>query len=112
MSNYIFIILSIMSSVILNTGSQTLLKIGSSQNPVNIYIFGGLMGYGLSTIFYILVLGKLNLSIAYPIVIGLTVITTTLSGVIILREQVPITHWIGIGLILSGVSAIAIHKVS
>ncbi|MFB2839392.1 DMT family transporter [Floridanema evergladense] len=110
-SNFVFFIL-ILLSVALNSGAQTLLKLGAGQNPLNIYLFGGLAAYGVSTIFYILVLGKFNLSVAYPVVIGLTVLATTMSGAIILREPVSSVGWIGVGLMISGIIAIAFGKIS
>ena len=110
-SNFLFVIL-ILLTVALNTIAQTLLKLGSGQNPLNIFLFGGLVAYGLSTVFYILVLGKFNLSVAYPVVIGLTVLVTTISGVIILSEKVSSVGWIGVGLMISGILAIAFGKIS
>ncbi|PSB27908.1 SMR family transporter [Stenomitos frigidus] len=104
--------LLILTSVGLNTLGQTLLKLGSGQNPLNLYLLGGITAYALSTIFYVLVLGKVNLSIAYPFVIGLTMIATTICGAVILREKIFTLHWIGLGLMLSGLSAIALAKAS
>jgi multidrug transporter EmrE-like cation transporter len=97
----------ILVTVGLNTVAQLLLKSGATPNLFNPYLLGGIFTYGLSTIVYILVLGKFNLSVAYPVVIGLTVIATTMAGATLLKEQVSMTHWIGIGLMLSGISAIA-----
>jgi small multidrug resistance pump len=94
----------------LNTLAQALLKLGSGQNPVNPYLCGGILAYGLSTIFYVTFLGKLNLSVAYPFVIGLTVLATTLVGAFLFGEKVTTTHWLGIGLMLSGLCAIAFGK--
>lgn len=108
-TNVLFALL-ILITVGLNTAAQTLLKLGSGANPVNVYLLGGLLSYGLSTVFYILVLGKFNLSVAYPVVIGLTVAATTLAGAIILREKVEVSQWIGIGLMISGILAIAFTK--
>lgn len=110
MNNQVFFGLLILITVALGTTAQTLLKLGSSGNLINIYLFGGICAYGISTIFYILVLGKYNLSVAYPVVIGLTIIATTIAGAVILREKVPVSQWMGIGLILSGVCAIAFAK--
>lgn len=110
MLKYLLFGFLILITVSLNTLAQTLLKLGATQNPLNIYLLCGIFAYGLSTIFYILVLGKVNLSVAYPVVIGLTIFATTLSGAIILREKVPVTHWLGIGLMLSGISAIALNE--
>jgi len=111
LSNALLILL-ILVTVALNTIAQTLLKLGSGQNPLNIYLVGGLVAYGVSTIFYILVLGKFNLSVAYPVVIGLTVIGATIVGATIFQEKVAIEQWIGIGLMLSGIVAVAFGKAS
>jgi small multidrug resistance pump len=104
--------LLVLVTVVLNTLAQALLKLGSGQNPLNPYLFGGILAYGLSTVFYIIFLGKLNLSIAYPIIIGLTVLATTITGAVVLGEKVPAIHWLGIGLMLSGISVIAFGKLS
>ncbi len=109
---HLFFSLLILVTVGLNTIAQTLLKLGSGQNPLNLYLIGGILAYGLSTVFYVLVLGKLNLSVAYPVVIGLTIFATTLAGAVILREKVAIVHWLGVGLMLSGILAIAFAKTS
>lgn len=110
MLNSILLILYLFSAVALNSAGQTLLKLGSGQSPLNFHILGGLVAYGLGTAFYILVLGKFNLSFAYPVVIGLTIIATTISGAILLAEKVSATHWFGIGLVLSGIFVIARGK--
>ena len=112
MNSYFFFVPLVLVTVALNTIAQTLLKLGAGQNILNIYLLGGVLTYGLSTLFYIIVLSKLNLSISYPIVIGLTVVATTFSGAVVLKEQITTIHWIGIGLMLSGISAIAFGKTS
>jgi len=99
--------LLVLVTVALNTLAQALLKLGSGQNPVNPYLLSGILSYGLSTIFYIVVLGKFNLSVAYPVIIGLTVLSTTVTGAYFLGEKVATVQWLGIGLMLSGISAIA-----
>lgn len=110
MSSQLFFSLLILVTVALNTGAQTFLKLGSGQNPLNIYLLGGICLYGLSTVFYILVLGKFNLSVAYPVVIGLTILATTIAGAAILKEKISISQWLGVGLMLSGIWAIALAK--
>ncbi|MBT9315918.1 small multidrug resistance protein [Leptothoe spongobia TAU-MAC 1115] len=112
MSNPFILMLLVLMSVTLNTTGQSLLKLGAGQNPLNLYLFSGLVAYGISTIFYVAILGKLNVSIVYPVVIGLTIISTTFAGVFLLKEQVSTLQWLGIGLMLSGISAIALGKVA
>lgn len=112
MNVQLFFIFLMLVTVGFNTIAQTLLKLGAGQNPLNVYMLGGLLAYGFSTVFYIVVLGKFNLSVAYPVVIGLTVVATTIAGAILLREKVAVMQWLGIGLMLSGISAIALAKAS
>jgi small multidrug resistance pump len=102
--------LLVLFTVGLNTLAQALLKLGSGQNPLNPYLFGGILAYGLSTVFYVAFLGKLNLSVAYPLIIGLTVLATTITGAFLLGEKVSAIQWLGIGLMLSGISVIAFGK--
>lgn len=104
---YLLSSLLILVTVVLNTVAQLLLKLGAGQTSLSLYLLGGVGAYGLSTVVYVLVLGKLNLSVAYPVVIGLTVLSTTMMGAMVLREEVATVQWLGIGLMLSGISAIA-----
>jgi small multidrug resistance pump len=108
MPTYLLPGLLVLITVGLNTLAQALLKLGSGQSPLNFYLLGGILVYGLSTVFYILVLGKFNLSVAYPVVIGLTVMSATMTGAYFLGEKVTTIQWLGIGLMLSGISAIAL----
>ncbi len=105
MTNLIFSIL-ILLTVGLNTLAQVLLKSGATRE-LNLYLLGGISLYGLSTLVYLMVLSKFNLSLAYPVVIGLTVVATTIASTSLLQEKVSFTGWLGIGLMLSGISAIA-----
>jgi small multidrug resistance pump len=107
MQNYILPGLLVLITVALNTVAQALLKLGAGQGLLNLHLLGGVLAYGLSTVVYIFVLGKFNLSVAYPIVIGLTVFATTITGAYLLGEKVATVQWFGIGLMLSGISAIA-----
>lgn len=110
MNSQLFLLLLILTTVGLNTIAQTLLKLGSGQNLLNFYLIGGITAYGLSTIFYISVLGKFNLSFAYPLVIGLTILATTISGAMMLGEKVSMSQWMGVGLMISAIFTIAFGK--
>ncbi|HEY9653256.1 MAG TPA: SMR family transporter [Coleofasciculaceae cyanobacterium] len=112
MTSYPLLIPLLLISAFLNTLGQSLLKLGAGQNPMNAYLLGGLTAYALSTVFYIIILGKLNLSLTYPLVIGLTIAATTFSGAFFLKESVAPVQWVGIGLMLAGMSAIAFGKIS
>ena len=110
MNNQIYLTFLIMVTIALNAIAQTFLKMGADQKSPNIFLLAGVCFYGLSTVVYVLVLGKFNLSIAYPVIIGATVIATVIIATIFFREKVTITQWIGVGLTISGISAIALGK--
>lgn len=109
MPNQILSILLILITVSLNTLAQALLKIGSGYSLLNTYLLSGLLVYAISTVFYISILGKFNLSVAYPITIGSTILATTMTGAFIFNEKVEPAHWLGIGLMLSGILVIALR---
>ena len=102
----------VLTTVGLNTLAQVFLKTGATENLLNIYLIGGILAYGASTLIYIMLLSKLNLSVAYPLVIGLTIIATTIAGSFLLREKVSTVNWMGVGLILAGIFAVAFGKSS
>ena len=112
MQNYLQLGLLIFITVGLNTLAQLLLKLGSGQTFLNFNLLGGVVVYGLSTVVYILALGKLNLSAVYPVVIGLTVFSVTMMGAFLLKEKVTNIQWVGLGLMLSGISTIAFGKIA
>lgn len=97
-------------TVALNTIAQTFLKVGANQGSLNFHVIAGVFAYALSTLLYLFVLGKMNLSIAYPTVIGLTIVATTISSGLILRETVSLSQWFGIGLMVGAISIIALSK--
>ena len=110
MTNPIFVGL-VLVTVGLNTLAQVLFKSGAGNSLLNLYLLGGVTAYGLSTIVYISILGKLNLSVAYPVVIGLTVVATTIMGSVVLGEKVSSVNWVGIGLMISGLFAVAYGRI-
>lgn len=113
MANELILIGLMGITVVLNTLAQTSLKLGTAQpSPINLFIAAGLVLYGGSAVLYIVVLGRLNLSYIYPIMIGLTMIATIFSGIVILHEKVTMGQWIGVGLMLSGLTAIALNQAS
>jgi len=110
MSSYFFSCFSHLGDSCTKYYCSTSLKLAQVKFFLNIYLLGGICTYAVSTVFYIVVLSKLNLSVSYPVVV-LTVVATTFFEVV-LKEEVPTIHWLGIGLMLSGISAIAFGKTS
>ncbi|MCB9139501.1 MAG: EamA family transporter [Caldilineaceae bacterium] len=112
------ILLSIASGV----AGQTVIKVGVSQ-PHNAdaasgilalvtavttspLILTGLALYGMGALAWIAVLSKLDLSYAYPF-LALNFVLITLVSVLFLGENVSLTHWFGIGIIVAGVIVVS-----
>ena len=67
----------------------------------------GAILYGVSVLLWFYVLTKFDLSVAYPIAVGLTLAFSALGGVIILGEILTPLRILGIAMIMAGVVAVA-----
>ena len=109
----IFLLISILASV----SGQLFLKLGALQlakttsNSIFDRILNiaftpelilGLACYGLGAIFYILVLTRVNLSVASPSA-SLIYVFSVLLGYFFFKEDIPLSRAIGLGLIVCGV---------
>ena len=72
----------------------------------NYHLIIGVAIYFVSTVFYIYALSKGQLSILYPIV-ATSYIWTSIFAKIFLNEPINTTNWMGVFLILLGVTLIA-----
>jgi len=66
-------------------------------------LFLGVILYGLSFVLWLVILSRINVSIAYPFVIGLTLIFTLVGAHVFLRESLTSHAMFGIALITMGV---------
>lgn len=104
--------LMLILAIIIGVFGQIFLKIGSlaiaNSKPdsinyfLNYNIWFGLFLYGTSTIFYIIALQKIPLSIAYP-TIALGYIFVILFSAVIFKEKIIISQMFGVLLIMLGV---------
>ncbi len=97
--------------IILSIGSNTIAQICLKQSSqmgmlLNQYFIGGVGFYGISTISYVMVLKQVSLSIAYPTIVGMTIILTTILNNIVYNEKILLSQILGIFLIICGISAI------
>ncbi|MFZ5917858.1 MAG: EamA family transporter [Chloroflexota bacterium] len=112
-------------SVLLGVLGQLLLKMGLTQvGPLeseggigglikvgirvfsNVKVIGGFAAYGISSLFWLAVLSKINLSLAYPM-LALNYVLVPLTAWLFLGEQIPSLRWLGIGVIIVGVVVIS-----
>ncbi|WP_412971984.1 SMR family transporter [Glaciecola sp. MF2-115] len=115
------IILFIISSVSLSAFAQIVLKMGMSNAKVqndlmiagnlfeklfialtNVYVVAGISMYLLSMVLWLVVLSKIDVSVAYPFV-GLGFIITMVLGFLLLNEQISAMRVMGTILVVCGV---------
>ena len=59
--------------------------------------------YGCSFLLWMFILSRTELSIAYPVLIGATLATTTLGAWLLLREPVSVVRLAGIAVVFLGI---------
>ncbi|SFU93826.1 EamA family transporter [Alicyclobacillus macrosporangiidus] len=70
------------------------------------WILGGVLLYGVATLVWIYLLKQLPLSLLYPMQ-SLAYVAAVLVALVFFHETVPVTRWIGLGIILIGVLFVA-----
>ncbi|GLC87881.1 EamA family transporter [Lysinibacillus piscis] len=106
-------IILFISNVLLLVAGQTLWKIGAEKIEItgvksiinailSPWIIGGGILYVIATVIWLYLLSKLPLSLIYPLQ-SVAYIIALLIAVIIFKEVIPITRWVGVGVILFGV---------
>lgn len=111
--NYILILFNIVLLVL----GQALWKIGVEKIQLNEpgdiisilfspFIVIGIILYGLATVIWIYLLSKFPLSFLYPLQ-SLAYVFGLIVAIVLFQEYVPITRWIGVGIILIGIYFIA-----
>lgn len=115
----------ILVAVLLGVVGQLLLKMGITQVGTlafgsdlagliqlglrvfgNLKVLGGFAAYGLSSLFWLVVLSKVDLSLAYPM-LALNYVLVPLTAWLFLGEQVPTLRWLGAGVVIIGVVIIS-----
>ncbi len=117
-------LLLVLTSSLLGVSGQILLKMGMDRlgtlelsglpalaqtvaqvftTPVVLLGFGC---YGVSSIVWLVVLSRLDVSLAYPL-LALNFILVPLFAWLILGEQVPSLRWVGVGIVVVGVTIIS-----
>lgn len=115
--NYIIaivsILLAVMGQMLMKKGmldfgtfpvSQMLFKI--IPMFLNPWVFFGFACFGLSSLFWLVVLSRMELSLVYPMVSVAYVLVAILS-LIFFKENVTLVRWLGIAVIIVGVCLIS-----
>lgn len=115
----------VLIAVLLGVLGQLLLKMGMTQVGTlefggglaglvktgirvfsNLKVLGGFAAYGVSSLFWIVVLSKIDLSLAYPM-LALNYVLVPLAASLFLSEQVPGLRWVGMVIVVIGVIVIS-----
>ena len=107
----------ILINVLLLSIGQVLYKIGLAQigdvtlpaiiaSLFSPYILGGLLIYGIATIQWFWILLKGPFSIVYPLQ-SLAYVLGIVAALIVFKEHIPVTRWIGAAFIIIGAFFIA-----
>lgn len=100
--------------VLLASSGLILFKLGSINNNLTLNVFGlsinysakmilGLLCYGFSFILWMLIVSKMNLTIAMPLSVAIVNTLVIVESCIILKEKITIIQGIGIFIVLFGV---------
>jgi drug/metabolite transporter (DMT)-like permease len=70
-------------------------------------LWAGLALFGISAVFWLVVLSKVPLSFAYPFV-GLSYIVIVLVARVVLHEHVPALRWLGVAVVAIGIAIVGV----
>lgn len=91
-----------MASVGAITGDMSMIVQSLSQAIMNPFVLAGVATYGFSTVFWLVLLSRVELSYAYP-ALSLGYVLITLVSAFFLGEQVSALRWAGVFVIVAGV---------
>jgi multidrug transporter EmrE-like cation transporter len=95
-----------MSDVGAITGDLSQLFSSLATAFTNPYVLAGVGAYGMSSIFWLILLSRVDLSYAYP-ALSLGYVMVTLVSALLLGEQVSALRWAGVLVICVGVILVA-----
>ena len=107
--------------VILSSSGLILFKLGSLNPDVNLTVFGyslifsiksiiGMFCYGFSFLLWLIIVSRMNLTIAMPLSVGIVNTLVLIGSIIFLKEKITVIQIIGIITVVIGVSLITINK--
>lgn len=106
-------IAALLMAVLLGSAAQLFFKAGTIGMKIGFgvslfriffapYLLAGFFCYGVSSLFFLKALGEKPLSWAYPF-IALTYPMVLIFSALLFKEDIPISRWFGVFLILLGV---------
>lgn len=107
--------------VLLSSSGLILFKLGSLNPNINIGLLGlnftisiksiiGILCYGVSFILWMIIVSRMNLTVAMPLSVAIVNTLVVLGSCIFLKEKITLVQGIGIFIIIFGVSLISVKK--
>lgn len=117
MGSYLILAISILLAVtgqlmmkkgMMAVGSFPFSQLAQKLLPMflNPYVFFGFFCFGLSSIFWLVVLSRFQISFVYPMV-SVAYIIVAIASMIFFKENVTLVRWLGILVIIFGVFLIS-----
>lgn len=108
------VIIMFICYVLLASSGLILFKLGSNNSNLTLDIFGltinysikmilGILCYGFSFILWMLIVSRVNLTIAMPLSVAIVNTLVVVGSCLILKEKITLTQGIGIFIIVLGV---------
>jgi undecaprenyl phosphate-alpha-L-ara4N flippase subunit ArnE len=105
-----FIIFPLVIAIICNSAANILMKRAAAQNAesfiglyLNPYFIFGAIFFGINMIFYAKALQKIPLNLAYPVLVGLSLLSIVLFSIIFQGERVLLQQAMGMLLVVVGI---------
>lgn len=107
--------LFLFAALTLNAIANVLLKMGAGRLgdlsapgllgrlAGDVHLLAGLLLFALNVVFYLVALTRLNLSVAYPIMVAGGIVIVVAASVLLLREQLSASQGVGLALLLAGI---------
>jgi len=101
-------------AVVLNASANLLIKVGATElagpHPARVlanpHLLGGLALFALNVLFYIAALSRLNLSLAYPVMVAGGLLIIVVGSAVWLREAITLLQACGIGFLVIGIALV------
>lgn len=98
------------ANILLKLGAEHLGTLGepgfAGRLLVNYQLLAGLTLFALNVLFYAAALSRLNLSVAYPVMMGGSLLIVVTVSFLLLREPVTATQVIGLALLVLGMTLV------
>ena len=112
----IYNVVVLLCAIVLNASANILLKLGIRNVSENVgllkllkaafgnfYIYLGLFCFGMAFVAYILVLNKMKLSVAYPIMTSSGFVIVSIASVVLFGEHISVLKIVALAVIITGI---------